>query len=553
MNVNSGILLIFGICVFGGILSAVLVKRLSIPQVLGYILAGIIIGESGLRFVTLDDLEKLHSFNYFALGIIGFLVGGEIKFSTLRKYGKQFSAILISEGVLAFLIVGGAITAIMWHITGVFSTSLATGIVFGAIASATDPASTMDVLWEYRTAGIFTTTLIAIVALDDALAMTLYGFGTSIAQFLSGSSVEIHQVLMTLGLELGGSVILGIAAGVLLNFILHRSFHREHVLASAISILLLSIWIAVTMNMDIILVTMSTGITVINLSPKRSQQLFDLMRSVATPLYVLFFVLVGARLGFTNMPGWLWLIVVLYVVGRTAGKIAGAYIGARFSSAAPVVRRYLGVGLFAQGGVAIGLSIMASQHLNNVVIHDGLYLADVIIFGITTTTFIIQLIGPTMVKLAAKWAGELHKNITEEDVIGKWKVKDVVQTAVTSLREQTLLREVFITFSQNDRTFFPVIDDKKQVIGMVTISELKDVILDQSCWDWLLVSDVMIPVRDFVFVEQPLKEALIMMEQLNTDQLPVLTDTTHKEFAGIADRKRITHMVNHEILSLGTG
>jgi len=140
MNLSPGILLLFGIGIFGGIMSAVVVKRLSIPQVLGYILMGVIIGVSGLKLVSLHDIEMLKPFNYFALGIIGFLVGSEIHFETLKKYGKQFTSILLAEGVLAFVLVCVPVTLIMMRVTHSLNIALATGIVFGAIASATDPA-----------------------------------------------------------------------------------------------------------------------------------------------------------------------------------------------------------------------------------------------------------------------------------------------------------------------------------------------------------------------------------------------------------------------------
>ncbi len=215
MNLSPGILLIFGIGVFGGILSAIVVKRLSIPQVLGYILMGVLIGNSGLRLVSQADIEMLKPFNFFALGIIGFLVGSEIRFSTLKKYSRQFSAILFAEGILAFLFVGIPVTLIMITVTHSIPVSIATGVVFGAIASATDPASTINVLWEYRTAGVLTTTLIAIVALDDALAMTLYGLGTSLAQILSGGDANILNQIFIICFDLFGSIGLGVGAGFL--------------------------------------------------------------------------------------------------------------------------------------------------------------------------------------------------------------------------------------------------------------------------------------------------------------------------------------------------
>ena len=552
MSLSPGILLIFGIGVFGGLLSALVIKRLSIPQVLGYIVMGIIIGESGFRLVTLSDIETLRPFNYFALGIIGFLVGSEIHFSTLKKYGRQLTAILLSEGILAFFLVGISVYFVMFNVTHSFSIALATGIVFGAIASATDPASTINVLWEYRTAGILTTTLIAIVALDDALAMTLYALGTSIAQILSGGDVVVGAMILKTAFELFGSFFLGIAAGLLLEFILRRSSNEDLGNTAAIGVLLISIGVGVMFDMDIILISMSLGITLVNRVPRRSEDLIKHIRSLSTPIYVLFFVLVGARLGITSMPFWLWMLVILYVIGRSAGKMAGAWFGAKITGAAEVVRRYSGMGLFAQGGVAIGLSIMASQHLNKINIAENLSLGDVIITGITATTFIVQIIGPPLVKVAARLSGEIGKNITEDDVINRLLVKDVMQTRFSSVKENTPLGEVFTIFQQSNYPFLPVLDESRTIQGMISMDELRDSMLDQSYWDWLLASDIMANAKETVTETQSLKEAFRLMGQIHAEHLPVVSGEQAGKITGILDRRTARHSVQSKLISLQT-
>lgn len=550
MNFTSGILLIFGIGVFGGIMSALVAKRLSIPQVLGYIATGIIIGETGFKLVTISDIAKLSSFNYFALGIIGFLVGSEIHFSTLKKYGRQFSAILLAEGLMSFILVGMGVTLIIYMVTHSWTIALAGGVVFGAISSATDPASTIDVLWEYRTAGILTTTLIAIVALDDALAMTLYGLGTSAAQLLAGGSVSLLHILMNISIELFGAVIVGIIVGLFLDFLIHRLYRQEQILATAISLLLLSIWLAVLLNMDIILLTMAMGITIVNKAPKRSEKLLTLVKGFSTPLYVLFFVLVGARLSLGNMPSWLWIIIVTYVVGRSLGKFSGSVIGARISNAPVVVQKYVGLGLFAQGGVAIGLSIMASQHLQSIQVADGLFLGDVIIFGVTATTFLVQLIGPPAVKVAAKLADEIGKDVTAEDVIQSWKVKDIMTKEIEPIQDKALLKQVMHSFSQTENLYHPIINSKDQVVGILTFNELRNIMLDPESWNWLVASDVASPAKEFVYENDPLEKAIKLFSQLGAEYLPVLTDSESKHFAGSADYKHIQQRINQHIVSM---
>lgn len=549
MNMSPGILLLFGIGIFGGIFSALLVKRLSIPQVLGYILTGLVIGVSGLKIVSPEDIERLRPFNFFALGIIGFLVGAEIRFDTLKKYGRQFFAILLSEGLLAFLLVCLPVTLIMVHITHSLNIALATGIVFGAIASATDPASTINVLWEYRTAGILTTTLIAIVALDDALAMTLYGLGTSVAEIISGNDSHVTRQILKTVVELFGSVAIGVAAGYFLNFTLRRSKDQDHVSTIAIGLLLLCIGFSVQLNLDVILLTMSLGIVVVNLSPRRSKELINTLKRLSIPIYILFFVLVGSRLGLSKMPGWLWLIIILYVIGRSTGKMVGAWFGAKLTHAEDVVRKFTGMGLFAQGGVAIGLSIMASQHLNAIHVTGQLFLGDVIVFGITATTFIVQLIGPPLVKLAVKLSGEIGKNITEEDIIAGLKVSDFMVTDVPYVSEKDSIRTIFRQFQSSNYALLPVLTDTREISGIITLEQLKAVMLDESCWDWLLASDIMEPVRDALPENESLDRALALMNQLYSDCLPVTKDDSGKTFGGIIDRRLVKQSVNRRMIA----
>jgi Kef-type K+ transport system membrane component KefB len=552
MNLSPGVLLIFGIGVFGGILSAIVVKRLSIPQVLGYILMGILIGVSGFKLVQPSDIEMLKPFNFFALGVIGFLVGSEIRFKTFQKYGRQFMAILMAEGILAFILVGICVTLVMFSVTHKLTIAIATGIVFGAIASATDPASTINVIWEYRAAGILTTTIIAIVALDDALAMTLYGLGTSLAQLLSGGKSQLLRQILNISLELFGSVGLGIAAGYLLNYLLRRSLYQDQITAAAIGILLLCIGFAVRLNMDVILVTMSIGITIVNLSPRRSQELINQLKGLSTPIYVLFFVLVGARLGITNMPTWLWLIVLLYIIGRTVGKVVGSWFGAKITHAPDVVRKYNGLALFAQGGVAIGLSIMASQHLNSISITKDLFLGDVIIFGITATTFIVQIIGPPLVKVAIRISGEINKNMTEEDIIIKWKVTDIMDKNLVTVPIFAPLRTIFSSFQSTDLSFLPVTDQNKKLAGIITIDQIKDVILEESVGDWLVASDIMAPAPEMIQENQPLPEAIKLMNQTYVEQIPVVSRVEPGVMVGILDRRIIKQAINKQIVALGT-
>ncbi len=240
-ELNLGVLFILGIGVFGGIMGAWFFQKIRIPQVMGYVTIGIILGMSGFQIVDRDDITMLQPFNLFALGIIGFLVGGELKISIFKKYAKQFTAILIGEGTFAFILVSVGASALLYSICGSITTACATGVVFGAIASATDPASTISVLWENRSKGVLTSSITAIVALDDALAMTLYGIGTSCAQMLTSNSGSIVHELKNVSIELIGALIAGAVFGFVLNFLLKWLHQKEKTLTLALGLLLLLI------------------------------------------------------------------------------------------------------------------------------------------------------------------------------------------------------------------------------------------------------------------------------------------------------------------------
>lgn len=544
-----GVLVLLGLAVFGGMLGAVVFQRLHIPQVVGYICIGVLIGQSGFHLIQPSDIAALRPLNLFALGIIGFLVGGEIQIATLRQYARQFTAILLGEGLLAFLLVGLASFVVLLAVTHDPRAALAGAVVLGAIASATDPASTIDVLWEYRAKGVLTTAIIAIVALDDALAMSLYGLGTGIAEILAGGDANLWRELGKVAFDLLGAVLLGGISALIMNLFLRWMRKPDRHLSLAIGLLLLTIGIAATTGMDVILAAMSMGFALTNLAPRRSRQLFETAKGFALPIYVLFFVLVGARLGIGRMEPWIWGLVVLYVVCRSVGKIAGAYWGARWTRSEPVVRKYLGTGLFAQGGVAVGLSIMASHHLQGIVVVEGMSLGDVIIFAVTATTLIVQISGPPLVKWVVKQSGEAGRNITEEDIVESLKVRDVMIPSVLTIHEADSVRHIVAQFSANDQMVYPVVNGEQRVIGTVSPDELKDLLADRASWEWLVARDVMRETVDTAAENAPLKDTLARMRDLQIEYLPVVESEEKARPVGMLSSLQIRKQIAHRLLT----
>lgn len=542
-----GILLILGIGVFGGILGAWLFQKLRVPQVIGYIAIGLLIGRSGLGIIGQVELPTLRPFSFLALAVIGFLVGGELEAKVFKQYGRQFMGILFGECFGAFILVGLASGVLLYFVSGSMVMAAAGGVVFGAISSATDPASTLDVLWEYRSKGMLTTGLISLVALDDALALALYAIGTSLANVLVGDGVSIGQVLQTLGIELIGSSLIGAGTGFGLSILLHHSKSVERSLTLVVGALFLLAGLCFALHLDVILCAMAAGAVMINHSPRRSKPMMKTLREFAGPIYVMFFVLVGARLEVNAQPGWMWALVGLYVLFRSLGKYAGSWLGASLSKSPAVMKHYIGFGLFAQGGVAVGLSMMAGQHLSEVMMIPGLDLGTVVVSTVTATTLAVQLLGPASVKYAITKTDEIGRNVTEEDIIRELTVADVMDQKPVMVAENELLGGVFEKLSKHDQLVYPVIDPEGNCAGVISLHSLKTLFVEQEIWSWMIAGDVMVPVQEIVTSKTPLEEALNQMRQMEAEET-IVRDTDSGKPIGIFDIRTTRRLVTRKLM-----
>ncbi|MFA5554363.1 MAG: cation:proton antiporter, partial [Phycisphaerae bacterium] len=320
------IVLTMGIAIFGGLVGARFIRKFRVPKVVGYVATGLVLGPV-LKLIPYQTVELLEPFNVFALGVIGFLVGGELKREIFARFGKQVPIVLLFEGVTAALLVGILSFLVMWYFAS-WQIALAVAVVFGAICSATDPASTIAVLWEYKARGPLTSMLTAIVTLDDALALTLYAVSVSIAGVATGLQTEsfitsIYNVLF----EILGAVLLGLAGGLGTSWILKRLGDPEKFLIFTVSALMLVIGLASFVKIDVILACMTLGLTLTNIKSKKTASSFGVMHRFFAPMYVLFFVLVGARVNFSHFDLTIALLIAAYVGGSIIGKTLGSYLG----------------------------------------------------------------------------------------------------------------------------------------------------------------------------------------------------------------------------------
>ena len=539
---HLNLVLLFGMIILGGTFGARLFQKLHIPQVVGCIVIGILLGGDVLNVITRETIETIKPFTMFALGLIGFMIGSELRADVLKKYGRQFFVILFSQGIGAFVLVAVGASMVAWLVTGNLFTSIALGLVLGAIASATAPAATVNVLWEYKTRGPLTAAVLAIVALDDALALLLYRGAATGAQALCGTGHN-SVLVTTLALfgEIVGAIVLGFLAGVLLYYLLRFVRADDKILEFAISCLLLVVGISMIPKIDPILPAMTLGITVANLMPRRSRGIFKLVEKFSPPIYTSFFVLAGAHIEFSRVAPWIVVMIIVFTLCRAAGKVAGAWFGARHSGAPAVVRKYLGICLLPQAGVAIGLAILAGQQFNA-------ELGQVIIMVVMTATFVMEILGPMLVKVGVKKAGEVGLNVTEEDLIKTYKVADVMDTEPTSIAQDLPLHQILEVFSTSDSVYYPVIDGQSRITGIITIADIKEMFANREVAGWLLSCDVAEPVKDKTTPAKPLEEAIERMRRYDLEHILVVAGDESDELAGILDYHKTLRKISAEVL-----
>jgi len=536
------ILILIGLTILLGTTGSRLFKKFRIPQVIAFIIIGFFLGDSVLGIINKQILSSFSFFNIFVLGITGFLIGGELKKEIFEKYGKQFINILLSEGLLAFVLV----TLLVVLVGNLFfdNTSFiwALGLLLGSIASATAPAATTDVLWEYKTRGPLTTTILGIVGLDDGLGLVLFAFASSITFAIIGTSATaISSIFLHILYEIGGSVGIGVLGGLFLSLIVRKISDKYGIITFSLGIIVLILGISKLVECDILLSAMAAGVFTTNFLPRKSKEVFESTNELMPILYILFFTFFGAKLNLENLTLPIILIAIVYLIGRTLGKGLGANLGARISKAPKTVRKYLPWCLFSQAGVAIGLSILASQRFPGEI-------GDSIVVIITTTTFVVQIVGPLAMRIAITGAGEAGLNITEEDIIRESKAKDIMDTTIPLIYENVSLTEILKTFSETDNLYYPVVDKNKKLLGVITVDHIKNSLATRGLDSFLLAYDLMEPVIAKASPVLPMVEVKEILSRYNLEYLPVVS--AKDEVLGFLERRQISRKISTKLIEL---
>ena len=412
-------LLAIGIAMFAGLFLSRLTSKLNLPDVTSYLVAGLLVGPlclgrlniPGLGLTSFEAVEELGLLNDVALGFIAFSIGSEFRISSLRQIGRQATIVAVFQALTATLFVDVAL--LLLHLVLGDKLPVSTCILLGAIATATAPAATLMVVNQYKARGALTNMLLPVVALDDAVGLIVFAISSGIAKALDSGAISVVSILVNPVLE----IVLSLGMGMLLGWIFSEVeiFFNSNskrlslsvafvVLCTALSKLHFSLGGGITIGFSSLLVTMMCATVFCNLCDFSEQIMYQVERWTA-PIYVLFFVLSGAELDLTVFADLAVVgIGVVYILARSAGKIVGSNTSARLTRCEESIRKYLGITLLPQAGVALGMSVLVAAQFGE----EGALVRNIVLFSV----MIYELVGPTLTKMALTAAGDIKPKPT---------------------------------------------------------------------------------------------------------------------------------------------
>ena len=388
MNIYIHLAMMIG----GGMLFGRIAKLVKLPNVTGYLIAGLLLGPSVFGLIPSTVITELDIISDIALGFIAFTIGNEFKIAYFKRVGALPIVIACLESFFASLFVFCAL-----YFAGF---DMPFSLLLSAIAAATAPAATIMVIRQYNAKGSLTSTLLSVVAIDDATALILYGACSAVAQaLLSPGSISLAETITAPLWEIFGSLIVGLLLGMLFGIPL-RWFKKDgNRLSITIAFIFVGIGVSQAFGFSALLLCMSMGAGLTNIS-SQTDHIVRLCDAITPPIFMLFFVASGAELQISVLPT-IGIAGLLYVIFRVAGKISGAALGAVICHAEKKITKYLGFSLIPQAGVAIGLSLLAQ----NVLPDKGAQIRAIILCA----TLIYELIGPGITKASLKRAGEIRE------------------------------------------------------------------------------------------------------------------------------------------------
>jgi Kef-type K+ transport system membrane component KefB len=394
---SLGLILLFALLV------GHLVKVLRVPEVTGYLVAGLLVGPSVLGWVTQDNLQSLHVFSEVGLGLILFSIGGAFEFVRMRRIGRRVLTLTLAESASAAVLVTIGMLAIgqPWPVA----------LLLGSIAVETGAASTLMVIRENNASGEFTDALTGVIGLNNILALvsfSLVAATVDVSLLVAGSELSaggVARAIFPLVWQLVGSTALGFLVGLMLASWASQVVESGETLILLVGCVLLTVGVATAIGLSSLVASLAVGATLANLST-RSRRLFVALSRTDPPLYVIFFVLAGADLNLALLPS-LGALGLVYVLCRAAGKLGGAWVAARRIDAPRPMQRFLGLSILAQAGLAVGLVLVTRERFPE--------LAPTITTVVLGAIVIFEVAGPLSARFALDRTGESRPQ--DEDAV----------------------------------------------------------------------------------------------------------------------------------------
>ena len=413
MSQTASIFLSLSVALLAGLLLSRLAKKVQLPAVTAYLVAGVLIGPFVLGRIGIPGIgitgEQIEGFGLvsdLALGFIAFSMGSEFRIAQLKKIGKQATFIGVFQALFTTVIVDAALIGLHLIIPDKFSIDAA--IVLGAVATATAPAATLMVVKQYKAKGPVTDILLPVVALDDAVGLVVFAISFGIARSLGTGAVNVTSVILEPVLEVVLSLLLGFVMGLLFT-LCEKYFHsRSKRMAVSVTFVMMTVAISsisfkigsIHIGFSSLLACMMLGTVFCNIC-EVSEELMERADRWTTPVLILFFVISGAELELSVFADVMVILIgAVYIVSRSLGKYFGAGISARLSKCDPNVVKYLGITLFPQAGVALGMAIKAIE-----LGPEGAIVRNITLFAV----LVYEIVGPYLTKVALTKAGDINE------------------------------------------------------------------------------------------------------------------------------------------------
>jgi Kef-type K+ transport system membrane component KefB len=388
-----------------------LARRLKLPAVSGYVVGGVVLGGTffvwhphGQTFTeqflfTVEILDKLESITQIALGMIALTIGIELGWRSIRQLGRSVLYITLWGALLPFVLVAG-VTWLFWRDT-------ALALTLGAVASATAPTATVAVIQQYKAKGPLTSTIMAVVGLDDAVSFILFAFTLTIAKsLLMDQAVDIMSGFLIPLKEIGISAAIGAAGGFVAATLLIRTRDQEGMIFILGALILGVSGLAMELHVSDLLANMVAGIVMVNTYPSLERRVRVSFGNFTPIFYALFFIIGGAYLDLTRLKE-LWALCLMFLIVRSAGKIIGGTAGATMGNAPRMIRKWVGISLLPQLGASTALALAVEQVFGSGEYGlKGIDLARTTFNIVLITTFVTEFLGPYLTRRSLIEAGE---------------------------------------------------------------------------------------------------------------------------------------------------